>query len=180
MSSGDIAILASLTVLAVAVVAFIAASRFPRATNQADTRYLMDQLMNERETAKVLRVELDALKSEVVQLRGENALLRLQVNDLFERIRTPGKPSTPTPGAARFKPGAASLVDDDLAFRDWLVRHFDADELTVLAADAGMPKPVSAPVEVMATALVQSSRRIGTHEALQREAMARRENVPAW
>jgi hypothetical protein len=74
----------------------------------------------------------------------------------------------------------AAFSDDDVAFRDWIIRHFDGEELAVLAANAGMERPVAGPITSMATALVQSARRIGTMGALQHEALEMRQNVEAW
>lgn len=148
---------------------------------------LMDQLITEQAAARQLRTELDALKGEVTQLRTENTALKAQIATLWDIVRGQGVAKSSADAAARpiqpgnrTRPATASFSDDDVAFRDWIIRHFDGEELAVLAANAGMDKPVAGPITSMATALVQSARRIGVIEALQHEALQMRENVPAW
>lgn len=165
----------------------------PVATSD-QSRYLMDQVMTERETARVLRVELDVTKAKVVALEMQVierdkliTSLESQVSDLWSMVRGQAVAQSSVADAMRpAQPGnrtraaTATFSDDDVAFRDWLIRHFDGEELAVLAANAGMDKPVAGPVTSMATALVQASRRMGMAERLQREALDMRQNVEAW
>lgn len=148
---------------------------------------LMDQLITEQAAARQLRTELDALKGEVVALRVENAALKAQIAHLWEIVRGQNVAASSTHDATRpIQPGnrakhaTASFNDDDVAFRDWIIRHFDGEELIVLAANAGMDRPIVAPITSMATALVQESRRLGLAERLQHEALEMRPNSPAW
>ena len=154
----------------------------------------MDQVMTERETARVLRVELDVTKAKVVALEMQVierdkliTSLESQVSDLWSMVRGQAVAQSSVADAMRpAQPGnrtraaTATFSGDDVAFRDWLIRHFDGEELAVLAANAGMDKPVAGPVTSMATALVQASRRMGMAERLQREALDMRQNVEAW
>lgn len=165
----------------------------PVATSD-QSRYLMDQVMTERETARVLRVELDVTKAKVVALEMQVierdkliTSLESQVSDLWSMVRGQAVAQSSVADAMRpAQPGnrtraaTATFSGDDVAFRDWLIRHFDGEELAVLAANAGMDKPVAGPVTSMATALVQASRRMGMVERLQREALDMRQNVEAW
>lgn len=165
----------------------------PVATSD-QSRYLMDQVMTERETARVLRVELDVTKAKVVALEMQVierdkliTSLESQVSDLWSMVRGQAVAQSSVADAMRpAQPGnrtraaTATFSGDDVAFRDWLIRHFDGEELAVLAANAGMDKPVAGPVTSMATALVQASRRMGMAERLQREALDMRQNVEAW
>lgn len=148
---------------------------------------LMDQLITEQATARQLRTELDALKGEVVQLRTENAALKAQVSTLWDLVRgqqvaqsSVADAMWPVQPGNRTRTATATFSDDDVAFRDWIIRHFDGEELAVLAANAGMDKPAIGPITSMATALVQASRRMGMAERLQREALDMRQNVEAW
>lgn len=150
--------------------------------------------MTERETARVLRVELDVTKAKVVALEMQVverdkriSSLESQVSDLWSMVRgqavaqaSAHDATRPIQPGSRRKAATAAFSDDDVAFRDWLIHHFDDAELAVLAANAGMDKPVAGPITSMATALVQSARRIGTVDMLQREASEMRPNVPAW
>ena len=154
----------------------------------------MDQVMTERETARVLRVELDVTKAKVVALEMQVierdkriTSLESQVSDLWSMVRGQAVAQSsvadamrPIQNGNRTKVATATFSDDDVAFRDWLIRHFDGEELVVLAANAGMDKPVAGPITSMATALVQAARRIGISERLQREALDMRQNVEAW
>lgn len=154
----------------------------------------MDQVMTERETARVLRVELDVTKAKVVALEMQVierdkriTSLESQVSDLWSMVRGQAVAQSsvadamrPIQNGNRTKVATATFSDDDVAFRDWLIRHFDGEELVVLAANAGMDKPVAGPITSMATALVQAARRIGTVDMLQREALEMRPNVPSW
>ena len=154
----------------------------------------MDQVMTERETARVLRVELDVTKAKVVALEMQVierdkliTSLESQVSDLWSMVRGQAVAQSsvadamrPIQNGNRTKVATAAFSDDDVAFRDWIIRHFDGEELTVLAANAGMDKPVAGPITSMATALVQASRRTGMAERLQREALDMRQNVEAW
>ncbi len=165
----------------------------PGATSD-QSKYLMDQVMTERETARVLRVELDVTKAKVVALEMQVVerdkritSLEAQVSDLWSMVRgqavaqsSAHDATRPIVNGSRTKVATAAFSDDDVAFRDWIIRHFDGDELAVLAANAGMDKPVAGPITSMATALVQSARRIGTMGALQHEALEMRQNVEAW
>jgi len=165
----------------------------PVATSD-QSRYLMDQVLVERETARVLRVELDVTKAKVVALEIQVverdkriSSLESQVSDLWSMVRGQAvaqasvhDETRPIQNGNRTKTATAAFSDDDVAFRDWLLRHFDADELIVLAANAGMDKPAPGPLTSMATALVQASRRIGNAETLQHEALEMRPNVEAW
>lgn len=165
----------------------------PVATSD-QSRYLMDQVMTERETARVLRVELDVTKAKVVALEMQVierdkliTSLESQVSDLWSMVRGQAVAQSSVADAMRpAQPGnrtraaTATFSGDDVAFRDWLIRHFDGEELAVLAANAGMDKPVAGPVTSMATALVQASRRMGMAERLQRQALDMRQNVEAW
>lgn len=165
----------------------------PVATSD-QARYLMDQVLVERETARVLRVELDVTKAKVVALEIQVverdkriSSLESQVSDLWSMVRGQAvaqasvhDATRPIQNGNRTKTATAAFSDDDVAFRDWLLRHFDADELIVLAANAGMDKPAPGPLTSMATALVQASRRIGDAETLQHEALEMRPNVEAW
>lgn len=165
----------------------------PVATSD-QSRYLMDQVMTERETARVLRVELDVTKAKVVALEMQVierdkliTSLESQVSDLWSMVRGQAVAQSsvadamrPAHPGNRTRAATATFSDDDVAFRDWLIRHFDGEELAVLAANAGMDKPVAGPVTSMATALVQASRRMGMAERLQREALDMRQNVEAW
>lgn len=148
---------------------------------------LMDQLITEQTTARQLRTELDTLKGEVLQLRAENTALKAQIATLWDLVRGQNVAASSTHDAtrpilpgSRTKVATAQFSDDDVAFRDWLIHHFDAEELIVLAANAGMDKPVVAPLTSMATAMVQASRRTGTIDMLQHEALEMRPNVAAW
>lgn len=148
---------------------------------------LMDQLISEQSTARQLRIELDTLKGEVGQLRTENAALRAQISTLWELVRgnqvarsSAADATQPVQPGNRTRTATATFSDDDVAFRDWIIKHFDGEELTVLAANAGMDRPVAGPITSMATALVQASRRVGMAERLQREALDMRANVEAW
>lgn len=158
------------------------------------SRYLMDQVMTERETARVLRVELDVTKTKIASLEAQAiekdrriASLESQVSDLWAMVRgqavaksSADDATRPVQPGMRTKTATAAFSDDDVAFRDWLIHHFDDAELAVLAANAGMDKPVAGPITSMATALVQSARRIGTVDMLQREALDMRPNVSSW
>lgn len=182
------------TVTAVAtalmMIAILAVPRILPGRSQPEhgpSKYLMDQLMQERAIAIALRSELDVVKLEITQLRSENAALKLQVADLFAMMRGQHVAASSTHDATRpSQPGnrtkhaTAAFSDDDVAFRDWIIRHFDGEELAVLAANAGMDRPVVAPITSMATALVQASRRMGLAERLQNEALEMRPNIPAW
>lgn len=182
--------LASTVAAAVALVVMVGVMRMlpPRMTlDPRQSQNLMDQLVTEQTASRQLRTELDTLKGEVVQLRAENAALKAQIANLWDIVRGQNVARSSASDAARqIQPGSrtkhatAAFSDDDVAFRDWLIRHFDPDELAVLAANAGMDRPTSGPITSMATALVQSSRRIGLAERLQHEALDMRQSVPAW
>ena len=179
--------------MTVGVMRILPARPQPVATSE-QSRYLMDQVMAERETARVLRVELDATKSKVVALEIQVierdrriTSLESQVSDLWSMVRGQAAAQSSAADAMRpAQPGnrartaTATFSDDDVAFRDWIIRHFDGEELAVLAANAGMDRPVAGPITSMATALVQASRRMGMAERLQREALDMRQNVEAW
>lgn len=165
----------------------------PVATSD-QSRYLMDQVMTERETARVLRVELDVTKAKVVALEMQVVerdkritSLESQVSDLWSMVRgqavaqsSAADATRPAQPGNRTRTATATFSDDDVAFRDWIIRHFDGEELAVLAANAGMDKPVAGPITSMATALVQASRRVGMADRLQREALDMRPQVEAW
>lgn len=165
----------------------------PVATSD-QARYLMDQVLVERETARVLRVELDVTKAKVVALEIQVVdrdkritSLESQVSDLWSMVRGQAvaqasvhDATRPIQNGNRTKTATAAFSDDEVAFRDWIIRHFDGEELAVLAANAGMEKPVVGPITSMATALVQAARRIGNMDMLQREALEMRPNVEAW
>lgn len=150
--------------------------------------------MTERETARVLRVELDVTKAKVVALEMQVVerdkritSLESQVSDLWAMVRGQAvaqlsvtDASRPVQPGNRARTATATFSDDDVAFRDWIIRHFDGEELAVLAANAGMDKPVAGPITSMATALVQASRRVGMADRLQREALDMRPQVEAW
>ena len=151
------------------------------------TRYLMDELMTERNTGKVLRVELDAVKIEVTYLRSENAALKLQVADLWQIVRGQSvAASSANAAAATAKPGARTqhatvhMTDADVSFRDWLIAHFDAEELDILTADCGIEKLAPGTITSKATALVQLARRIGMLERVEQAAMDSRPSVASW
>ena len=124
---------------------------------------------------------------QVVERDKRITSLESQVSDLWSMVRgqavaqsSAHDATRPIVNGSRTKVATAALSDDDVAVRDWIIRHFDADELAVLAANAGMERPVAGPITSMATALVQSARRIGTMGALQHEALEMRQNVEAW
>lgn len=198
MSLSDIGAVATISVLltlglTIIAIRFLPVRALPVATSD-QSRYLMDQVISERETARVLRVELDVAKAKIVTLEYQVVerdrritSLESQVSDLWAMFRGNNVAHSSTMDAARHaqpgnraKTATAQFSDDDVAFRDWLIRHFDGQELEVLAANAGMDKPVAGPITSMATALVQSARRMGNADALQREALSMRPQVTAW
>jgi hypothetical protein len=189
MNASDIGI-ASTLAAAFALIGMVFIMRMLPARMSFDPRQsqnLMDQLINEQATARQLRTEVDVLKVEVTQLRAENASLKGQIATLWALVQgqnvaksSEHAATQPAQPGNRTKAATAHFADDDVAFRDWLLRHFDAAELEVLAANAGMDKPVAGPLTSMATALVQASRRIGSAESLQREALEMRPQVAAW
>lgn len=198
LPSNDVTILvASLVVLVVILATFSASRIWPArrpVASPEQAAYLMDQLVTEKETARQLRTELDAtkveittLRSEVSQLRTENASLRTQMEYVLSLMRGQATAQASTAAATQpAKPGSRSqqatahMTDDDVAFRDWLIRHFDAEELDVLTADCGIEKQPAGPITSKATSLVQLARRTGMTEILEQAAMDRRPSVGAW
>lgn len=192
---GVVVALATLLALLILVGAMHILPARPQSAGASDqTRYLMDQVMTERETARVLRVELDVTKAKIVALEMQVVerdkritSLESQVSDLWSMMRGQAVAQSSVHDATRpARPGdrtkvaTAAFSDDDVAFRDWIIAHFDAEECVVLAANAGMEKPVAGPITSVATALVQSARRIGTMDTLIHEALEMRPSVPAW
>lgn len=189
-------LVATAIALAVLLATFSAARAWPArrsATTPEQVEFLMGQLVTEKETTGQLRTELNATKAEVVslrsevgQLRTENASLRTQMEYVLSLMR--GQAVAASSNAAATRPPQAGnstrvatshMTDGDVQFRDWLLRHFDADDLALLAANAGMERAPAGPITSMATALVQAARRMGSSETLEREALDMRPNVEA-
>lgn len=186
-------LVATAIALAVLLATFSAARAWPTrrsATTPEQVEFLMGQLVTEKETTGQLRTELNATKAEVVslrsevgQLRTENASLRTQMEYVLSLMR--GQAVAASSNAAALHPSQPvtrtrapfGMTDGDLSLRDWLADHFDDGDLTVLAANAGMERPVPAKLAEMATALVMAARRTGNHERLEREALEMRPDV---
>lgn len=196
LPSNDVTILVASLVVLVVILATFSASRIwlarRPATSPEQASYLMDQLVTEKETARQLRTELDAtkvevttLRSEVSQLRTENASLRTQMEYVLSLMR--GQAAAQSSATAATHPPQAgarartsfAMSDGDLSLRDWIVEHFDDGDLAVLAANAGMERPVPAKLAEMVTALVMAARRNGNLERLEREALEMRPDVEA-
>lgn len=192
-----IILVASLIVLAVVLATFSTSrvwpARRPTASPEQAT-YLMDQLVTEKETARQLRTELDATKAEVTTLRGEvsqlrteNQSLRTQMEYVLSLMRgqsvaqsSVADASRPAQPGARTRQATGHMTDDDVAFRDWLIRHFDAEELDILTADCGIEEQPPGTITSKATLLVQLARRLGMTDRLEQAAMDRRPTVEAW
>lgn len=87
--------------------------------------------------------------------------------------------ATHPPQAGARARASFAMSDGDLSLRDWIVEHFDDGDLAVLAANAGMERPVPAKLAEMVTALVMAARRNGNLERLEREALEMRPDVEA-
>lgn len=196
LTQNDTTILvASLIALVVILTTFGASRIWPTrrpVASPEQAAYLMDQLVTEKETARQLRTELDAtkvevttLRSEVSQLRTENASLRTQMEYVLSLMR--GQAAAQSSATAATHPpqngararASFAMTDGDLSLRDWIVEHFDDGDLAVLAANAGMERPVPAKLAEMVTALVMAARRNGNLERLEREALEMRPDVEA-
>ncbi len=193
MNITEIGIVATFVVLVAALGVFVVSARFPtrRAmVSPEQAAFLMDQLVAEKNASKAAlaeladqRIENGKLRSEVEALRSEVATLRGQIDNLWSMMRGQAVAQSSVADATRpAQPGNRgrapfAMTDGDLSLRDWIVAHFDDGDLAVLAANAGMERPVPAKLAEMATALVMAARRAGNLERLEREALDMRPDV---
>jgi hypothetical protein len=193
MNITEIGIVATFVVLVSLLGVFIISARFPSRrpmVSPDQAAFLMDQLVAEKNASKAALVELadqrvenGKLRNEVEALRAEVATLRGQIENLWSMMRGQSVAQSSTEAATRPPQNGNrsrapfGMTDGDLSLRDWIVGHFDDGDLAVLAANAGMERPVPAKLAEMVTALVMAARRTGNLERLEREALEMRPDV---
>jgi len=177
-----------------ALVITVAALRLlpPRAdSQQGQAQYLMNQLIAKTGEADRHAAENQKLRSEVETLRQKVSALEAQVSDLWAMLRNQGIRIDETraatnaaynePRRAAVRPAADVTLSEDVPFRDWLIAHFDVDELRTLCADLKLAEfPPMMKLEQAATHTVFEARKTGKLSALEAVALDKRPHVQAW
>ena len=164
----------------------------PRAdSKEGQSAYLMNQLIAKTGEADKALAENRELRAEVHTLRQRVNELENQVAGLWSMLRQQGMRIDETraaTNAAYNEPRRAApripqdvTLSEDIPFRDWLVAHFDLDDLKVLCADMKLAEfPPMMKLEQAATHTVFEARKMGKLSALEAVALDKRPNVPAW
>lgn len=164
----------------------------PRAdSQQGQSSYLMNQLIEKTGEADRAKSENQELRAEVQTLRVKVNALEAQVSDLWAMLRNQGiriDETRAATNAAYNEPRKAATripadvtLSEDIPFRDWLVAHFDDADLRTLCADMKLSAPPqSFKIEDAATHVVHEARKNGKLSALEQVALDKRQHVPAW
>ena len=185
---------ASFAAVVVALVLTVGALRLlpPRAdSQQGQSAYLMQQLIAKTGEADRAKIENRELRAEVQTLRVKINALEAQVSDLWAMLRNQGiriDETRAATNAAYNEPRKAATripadvtLSEDIPFRDWLIAHFDLDDLRTLCADLKLAEfPHSMKLEQAATNTVFEARKNGKLSALEQVALDKRPHVAAW
>ena len=202
MTTTEAIILAATIVGLCAIAATLIVSRrwparlIPAASLSGEERkFLMDQLLKEREanaalTSKISAqdarisaqdVRIAALETERDELRNRiNYVLSLMQGQAVAQSSVDAAMRPARPASAPRRQPAAQMTDGDVLFRDWLINHFDAADLLILCSDVGLERPPAGSITEMATSIVQAARRTGFTEKLEQTALDKRPEVEAW
>jgi hypothetical protein len=151
----------------------------------------MNQLIAKTGEADQHAAENRELQAEVATLRQKVAALEAQVHDLWAMLRNQGIRIDETraatnaaynePRRAAVRPASDVTLSEDIPFRDWLVMHYDLDDLRTLCADMKLAEfPPSLKLEQAATHTVHEARKNGKLSALEQVALDKRPHVQSW
>lgn len=193
MTVTDISASATLAVVLALVITVGALRLLPPRPDSAggQTAYLMRELVAKTGEADRANAENRELRAEVQTLRQRVAELETQVAGLWSMMRQQGIRIDETradanaaynePRSAAVRPPADVTLSEDVPFRDWLIKHFDIDELRTLCADMKLAEfPAILKLEQAATYVVFEARKTGKMAALEQVALNKRPHVPAW
>lgn len=186
--------LGATVVAAIALVLTITALRLlpPRAdSQQGQSSYLMNQLIAKTGEADKAQAENRELRAEVATLRVKVNALEAEVSDLWAMLRSQGVRIDETraatnaaynePRKATVRPPVDVTMSEDIPFREWLILHFDPDELKLVCADLKMAEPPAmSKIAEAATHTIREARKNGKLSALEAVALERRPHVQSW